>query len=79
MKRGTPDAGTAKVSYSSLASSSLTALAKAKRNWSYVSGTARLRLAGLPMTGDADFSAERPPEGVPDRSRLLLSWPITSA
>ena len=40
------------------ASSSLTALAKPKRNCSYVSGTARLRFAGLSSTGDADFSAE---------------------
>src|SRR5207237_7238049 len=57
-KRGLPDAGTAKLSYSSFASSSLTALAKAYRNCSYVSGTARLMLAGLPSTGEADFSAD---------------------
>src|SRR6267143_862076 len=56
-KSGTPEAGTAKVLYSSRASSSLTALAKPKRNCSYVSGIARLRFAGLPSTGHADFSA----------------------
>jgi hypothetical protein len=57
-KSGRPEAGTAKVEYSSFASSSVTAFAKPKRNCSYVSGTARLRLAGLPSTGRADFSAE---------------------
>jgi hypothetical protein len=41
--RGAPDAGTAKVSYSSFASSSLTAFANPKRNCSKVSGTARWR------------------------------------
>src|SRR5712691_2635635 len=58
-KSGTPDAGTAKVLWRSFASSSLTAFAKPKRNWSNVSGTARFRLAGLPRTGHADFSAEK--------------------
>src|ERR1700720_4227306 len=58
-KRGAPEAGTAKVLYSSFASSSLTALAKAKRNCSYVSATARLRLAGLESTGDAALSADK--------------------
>src|SRR3954463_4966612 len=57
-KSGAPEAGTANVSYSCVASSSLTALANPKRNCSNVRGTARLRLAGLPRTGDADFSAE---------------------
>src|SRR5207253_2674491 len=56
--RGVPDAGTANSSYSCRASSSLTALAKAYRNCSYVSGTARARFAGLPSTGHADRSAE---------------------
>src|SRR6266571_1390055 len=55
---GTPEAGTAKFVYSSCASSSLTALAKEKRNCSYVSGMARLMLVGLPSTGHADFSDE---------------------
>src|ERR1700674_1483007 len=55
---GAPEAGTAYVAYSSLASSSLTALANANRNWSYVSGTARLRFTGLLSTGQADFNAE---------------------
>src|SRR5258708_17438200 len=66
---GTPDAGTAKVSYSSLASSSLTALANAKRNWSKVSGIARLRLAGLPSTGHADLSAVSGSGRIDQRSR----------
>ena len=46
------------MSYSSFASFSLTAFANAKRNWSYVSDTARLRFDGLRSTGDAAFSAE---------------------
>lgn len=53
---GAPGAGTANVSYSCRASSSLTALAKAYRNWSKVSGTARLRLAGFVSTGAAERS-----------------------
>ena len=57
-KRGSPGAGTANVSYSSRASSSDTALAKAYRNWSYVRGTARPRLSGLARTGDPARSAE---------------------
>src|SRR5207237_9425335 len=57
-KMGAPDAGTAYVLYNCRASSSPTALAKPKRNWSYVRGTARFRLAGLLRTGQADFNAE---------------------
>src|SRR3954465_14137457 len=58
-KIGAPDAGTQYVSYSCFASSSLTALANAYRNCSYVSGIALLRLAGLPRMGHADLSEER--------------------
>src|SRR6266851_8530520 len=53
-----PGPATWKVVYSSLASSSLTALAKAKRNCSKVSATARPRLAGLLSTGNPAFSTE---------------------
>src|SRR5258708_39841519 len=51
---GVPEAGTANVAYSSLASSSLTALAKGDRNWSEVSGTARGWVAGVPRAGEPD-------------------------
>ena len=33
-------------------------MAKANRNWSWVSGIARCRLSGLPSTGDDALSAE---------------------
>src|ERR1700682_3377725 len=56
--RGTPEPGTANLLYSSCASSSLTAFANANRNCSYVRGTARPWLAGFPITGAADLSAE---------------------
>src|SRR5207253_2341763 len=55
---GAPDAGTANDSYSSLASASLTALANAYLNCSYVSGIARFQLAGFCSTGDAALRAE---------------------
>ena len=53
-----PAAGTAYVSYRRRASSSPTAFANTKRNCWYVSGTARLRLNGLPRTGNALRRAE---------------------
>src|SRR2546428_14175575 len=56
--RVAPGAGTANVSYSSLASVSLTALANAERHCSYVSGVARFQFAGFCSTGDAALSAE---------------------
>src|SRR5260370_21441282 len=54
---GVPEAGEANVAYSCLASSSLTALAKAERDWSLGGGTARWWLAGLPRNGEAARSA----------------------
>src|SRR5205085_7871510 len=55
---GAPGAGTWKVSWSCFASTSLRALAQPYRNWSKVSATARLRLAGFPSTGIADLNEE---------------------
>src|SRR5260221_10419268 len=57
-KSGLPGAGTAYVSYSSWDSGSVTAFAKAYRNWSYVSGTARPRFKGFVRTGEAARRAE---------------------
>src|SRR5260370_37277469 len=50
---GVPEAGTAKGAYSSLASSSPPALAKAERNLSEVGGSARGGLAGVPKAAEA--------------------------
>src|SRR5262249_55862858 len=55
------------------ASSSGTALAKPYRNWSYVRGTARLRLRGLPSTGSADFSDETGSGNTPRNGAGLMA------
>src|SRR5215216_1526241 len=52
---GRPGAGMAYFVYSSLASCSGTALVKPKRNCDSVKDTARLKLKGLPRTGNDDF------------------------